>query len=141
MKLYIAASSAELERVDRCAALAHAAGLHVVSTWPVSVRKVGYANPRDALRNERQRWSLNCLAEVQLADVVWLLAPAVDKPTCGAWVELGYAIHAGKGLVCSGATKQSIFASLGAEFETDDGALAFLIDHAGMFARRLAVQP
>jgi nucleoside 2-deoxyribosyltransferase len=139
MKVYIAGSSAELERVDRCAARAHAAGLFVVSTWPVSVRNVGHANPRGAVRSDRQRWSLNCLAEIQLADVVWLLVPAIDQPTRGAWLELGYAIRAGKGIVCSGDTMQSIFASLGAEFESDDAALAFLIDHAAMFARSSGV--
>lgn len=135
MKIYIAASSTDLERVDRCASLAHAAGLLVVSTWPVTVRKVGNANPRDAVRSDRIRWSMDDLAELQLADIVWLLVPPADKPTRGAWIEIGYAIHAGKGLVCSGDTRQSIFTSLGAEFDTDDAALAFLIDHAAMFAQ------
>lgn len=138
MKIYIAASSSDLERVDRCAAGAHAAGLLVVSTWPVTVRKVGNANPRDAVRGDRCKWALEDLAELQLADVVWFLVPPVSQPTRGAWIEMGYAIHAGKGLVASGDTKQSIFTALGAEFHTDDAALAFLIDHAAMFAQPAA---
>lgn len=93
MKVYIAASSADLERVDRCAAAASAAGIQIVSMWPITVRTVGHANPREASRADRQKWSLNCLADIQSCDAIWLLAPPPDKPTRGAWLELGYAIH------------------------------------------------
>lgn len=70
MKLYLAASSAELDRArlwrDRCVA----AGIDVVSTWIDNVLKVGEANPRDATKWQRADWAAKCLGEVCISRVL-----------------------------------------------------------------------
>lgn len=125
LRIYIAASSAEMDRVHRAASAARAVGIEVVSTWPVVVANTpGGANPRDASHEDRAQWSGTDLAEVESANALWFLVP--NAQTRGAWVEVGYALHAGKTVVCSGDTKQSVFCALADEFDTDEQALAYL---------------
>lgn len=122
ISVYIAASSLEIERAERCRDLARAAGLQVVSTWTDSVRAVGESNPRTATREQREAWAMACLREVHSADVLWLLAPAATAPTRGAWAELGYASAFRRiRIVASGDTAQSIFCAL-ADLETPNDA-------------------
>lgn len=131
MKVYIAASSAELPRArlwrDRCVA----AGIEVVSSWIENVTKVGEANPRDATREQRREWTYQCLREIQLADRFWLLWP--ERPSA-ALVEFGFV--AGRwtsfalDVFISGDTKRSIFCALGREYATDEEAFAALVDEA-----------
>lgn len=122
MKLYLAASSAEIERATEwCAKLRHA-GITVTSTWIDTIRLVGAANPRDANDEKRASWVKADFAEIDDADALWLLVPAADAPTRGAWIELGYAWSRRKAIVCSGDTRQSIFCVVGDEYETDERA-------------------
>lgn len=121
-KLYLAGSSADADRCARWHAKLVAQGIAVTSTWLSVIATVGSANPRDASRDDRERWSTADLAELHAADVVWFLVPPIDKPTRGAWLELGVAVSANKRVVCSGDTRQSIFCALGEEFATDEDA-------------------
>lgn len=116
-----------MDRVQLAMLGAAEAGLHVVSTWPTVVADVGSANPRDVSRLQALRWSQVDLDEVLVADVVWFLTPSPGHSTRGAWVEWGVAWQAGKLIVASGDTRQSIFTALGIEHETDEAALAFLL--------------
>lgn len=136
--VYIAASSSEIDRVLNWSAALRYAGVRVVSTWPETIALVGDANPRDATRQQRREWVRQDLAEVDNSRLVWFLVPPIDKPTRGAWVELGYNLGAwtwdSKGetrLVCSGDTKQSIFCALGEEFASDEEAFAWIVERAG----------
>ncbi len=127
MKLYIAASSAEPERVAIALERATAAGLQITCTWPTVVAATsGGANPANASRESRFGWSSQDLTEVAAADVLWFLVPS-GATTRGAWVEAGFAYASGKLLVFSGEnTHQTVFCALGEEFTTDGEALAWI---------------
>lgn len=131
--LYLAASSADIARAVHWRDKLQNYAVEVISTWIENVRRVGSGNPRDASHDDRRAWSLQCLAEVRAADVLWFLVPTVEIATRGAWLELGYAIgrgvaRGGPRIICSGDTKQSIFCALGEEFELDQDAFAAAIE-------------
>lgn len=132
-RVYVAGSSAELNRVEHWTARLIAAGITVTSTWPANVRAVGSANPRDATREQRAAWAMTCLRQVATAQLVWFLVPAVTAPTRGAWIEVGFMrglVHGVTRAVCiisSGDTLQSIFCALGDEHETDEAAFAAIV--------------
>jgi hypothetical protein len=125
-KVYVAGSSAELERCEAAIALLEASGVHVTSTWPIVVRDHGGGNPRDASRDRRRLFSVADLGQVREADLVWVLVPPLDCPTRGAWLEAGYAHGLGKLVVFSGDTLQSIFCATGNEFADDASAFEFV---------------
>jgi nucleoside 2-deoxyribosyltransferase len=122
--IYLAGSSTDLARVTHWRDRLVAAGITVGSSWLDVVVKVGSANPRAASCAERHEWSVADLAEIRECDALWFLVPAVDNPTRGAWLELGYAAALDRWIICSGDTKQSIFAALGLECERDEDAFA-----------------
>lgn len=126
-KVYVAGSSAELERCEAAIALLEKAGVFVTSTWPNVVRDNGMGNPRDAALAERRHWSTVDLGELRDADLIWMLVPALDAPTRGAWLEVGYATGLGKLVIFSGDTLQSIFCAIGVEFSDDASALEFIL--------------
>ena len=130
--VYVAASALELDRARRAVAMLEAAGLRVVSTWIETIAAAGgVSNPRDASAAQRRAWSVADFDELQVADMLWFLAPASSCPSRGAWAELGCAYAIGKQIVCSGDTAQSIFCALGDEHADDDGALAAIVAWAG----------
>lgn len=134
MKLYLAASSADIDRARRWRDQLVAAGITVTSTWIENISQVGDANPRGAARSKRSEWSVDDLIQVDNSDTLWLLAPPADKPTRGAWLEFGYAVAKRLAVVSSGDTKQSIFTALGMEFADDHSAfvaIKSLADVAG----------
>lgn len=137
LRVYVAGASAEIERAERAIELCKAAGFVVVSTWPNVVRTVGNANPREASKADRRRWSVADLEEVDRSDVLWQLTPTKPITTSGAWVELGCAYRAGKYIIASGDTKQSIFPALGEEFATDDEVIDYLRTYETLIRRRL----
>jgi nucleoside 2-deoxyribosyltransferase len=124
-RVYVAGSALEIERAERMISELEGAGVHVTSTWPISVRDHGgVSNPADAPRDHRERLAVKCLAQVRDSDLLWFLVPKKDAATRGAWVELGYALARGLTVICSGDdTPQSIFCATGIEFYTDGAAL------------------
>lgn len=128
MKVYVAASAAEIDRAEAVTARLRGMGIEVTSTWPVMIRERqgGVTNPRGASRVDRRAWSDTDLSELDEADVLLFLAPEPSGPTRGAWVELGYARATRKPIISSGDTLQSIFCAMGLEFATDDEALSYL---------------
>ena len=125
LRVYVAGSSAETERAVRCMNWLRDHGIVVTSSWPEVIATVGIANPRNAPRDDRATWTQTDLAEVQTADVLWLLAP--NTPTRGAWIEYGFALAVGRMVVASGDTKQTIFTAIGDEYGTDAEALEALL--------------
>lgn len=121
--IYVGASSSELDRADRCMDMLRSAGFIVTSTWTETIKTVGDANPRDAARCDRVMWSATDLRQVEAADTLWMLVPAVGTGR-GAYAELGYAKGRDKLLVTSGDTKQSIFCAMTHEFADDIEAFA-----------------
>lgn len=122
MKVYVAGSSQDTNRVRFWIERLKANNVEVVSTWVDVIDKVGLANPYDATVVQRQEWSELDLAEVMSADVVWVLVPPPTYSTKGAWVEAGFSYAKDKRLIFSGDTKQSIFCALGEEYVHDDAA-------------------
>lgn len=147
MKVYIAGASSEIARAEKWMALARAAKIEVVSTWPGVIRKVGAANPMTASRQDRARWAATDLAEVSNAEAFWFLLPE-GKPTAGAYTELGYSVALAAmasqaramnveapifWIICSG-KETSIFTALADHFETDEEALQALTLRASVRA-------
>lgn len=124
LRVYLAASTAELHRARAAVEALGAAGIDVRASWLENVERVGVANPTDVPALQRRIWSDTCLDELDDCDLLWFLVPPSFTPTRGAWVEAGYAHALGKRLVFSGTTRQSIFCALGTEFALDSDALA-----------------
>ncbi|MGN6107072.1 MAG: hypothetical protein ACTHU0_18340 [Kofleriaceae bacterium] len=129
MKVYVAASSGEIQRAKGWISRLVAAGVQVTSTWPETIAAVGDANPRDASPGQRLAWAVADLHQVASADLLWMMAP-VKEAGRGAYVELGFAHAQRKLLVVSGCSWQSIFGALAREFETDEEAFAFIVEEA-----------
>ncbi len=100
MKLYIAGSSKDLDRCERAIAAVRALGHEVTFDWCAHVRSSpsGANVGSDAVLAEAARL---CLAGVMRAHLLWLLVPAVDKPSAGAWWEVGAADMAGVRIIAS----------------------------------------
>lgn len=131
MKVYIAASSDEIDRAEFWHDTLRARSIRVVSTWPVSVRTVGQANPRRAAKESRAMWSRACLAEASSCDLLWMLVPAKGHGR-GAYAEFGAASALGKQLVVSGDYLQSVFTAQAAEFEDDFVAAEHIMSLAAL---------
>jgi nucleoside 2-deoxyribosyltransferase-like protein len=147
IKVYIAGAWAELhDRARPMIAACKTAGIVVTQDWTLDADKTPEVE-RDSdhsvpVRIERASGNL---AGIRQADYLWLLAPET-KGSCGAWVELGYALALRSereygdhttGLfgghprvVVSGAkNRRSVFTELADRlFDTDQLALAWLID-------------
>ncbi len=124
LRVYVAASSVEIDRAQRWMLALVEAGITVTSTWPtVIAQQSGVANPRDADALDRAAWSLADIDEVRAAECVWFLVPDSASGR-GAYFECGVAHALGKPLIASGDTKQSIFLALGRELDSDADAFA-----------------
>jgi nucleoside 2-deoxyribosyltransferase len=130
VRVYLAAASSDLHRVETWSRHLREAGVEVTSDWPEIIRKAGAANPRDVAQEQRQVWSDHDLDQVLEADIVWFLVPHDDTPARGAYFEAGYAIGQGWRVIFSGDTKQSIFCAQGREFEQDAFAFEYLLSLA-----------
>ncbi len=99
LRVYVSASSAEVNRAKRMIAHLPLAGIHVTHDWTASVE----ASPGgDASLSDEQRRSVADadLAGIDAADVViWLVA---SIPSWGAPFEAGYAVSKGKPVVAVG---------------------------------------
>lgn len=125
LRVYVAGSSAELDRVTYWMDHLEAVGVEVVYRWPSEIEAVGEPNPQWASTLARTQWATRDLAAVEDADLVWVLTPS-DSPARGAYFEAGFAMAWDIPLVFSGETKQSIFSSLGTEFDSDAGAFSYV---------------
>lgn len=133
MYIYIAGSSKE---IDRAKAAARALEKEfpknevvITHRWWNVIDKRGAANPADAEFHERMIWAHDDLRGVEDADVVWLLMPPPESETIGAYWEAGYADALGIDLVISGPMlERTIFTARGACYNTDEGALDYIVD-------------
>lgn len=120
LKVYVAASSKQLDRAKAAMQLLRLAGHSIAHDWVTEVEAVGSANPPDATNDERWDWAIDDLAGVKAADVVWFLVP--DTEGAGAFVELGYALAIEKPVICSGLYQRSIFTAMAVCYDRDDQA-------------------
>jgi len=97
IRIYVAASSKEMPRVDRALALIDALGpaRAVVTYRWIDDMRATIASGRsegDLTPAESRAAALKCLEGVWSAHVTWLLYPRTS--TCGAWAELGAVVTA-----------------------------------------------
>jgi hypothetical protein len=134
-KVYVAASSAEIERAKRWRDRLRQAGVDAMASWIDSIEQAGAANPDSWPPVQRRRVALECLSEAATALTVWFLVPPKAYPdlaTRGAWAEIGFAYGGARQLVFSGDTRQSVFCALGAEYSTDEEAFARILSSFGL---------
>jgi len=129
--IYLAGASAEVDMCESYMRLLRDAGYTVAHDWPAGIRQAaldGYAaNPRNAPEEKRHAWAIDDMVGVKECSTFWMLIP--EKPTIGAWVELGGALawtHRDRieRTIVSGDWRVSIFTSL-ADYRFDSHAEAF----------------
>lgn len=121
MRVYIAASSGDIERVKWAMEALRYRGHVVTHDWVAEVEKNGEGNPAQATPYQRECWAQDDLEGIDNCDVFWLLMP--DDPSFGAGWESGYAYSEGKRMVVSGAFEKSIFPALVNCYRFDSQAL------------------
>lgn len=138
IRVYIAGAFVEQEeRAKPMMAACKQKGITITHNWTVPNFKPG-GSDADLTHIQRRKFALEDLIGVTKADVLWLLAPEA-KGSCGAWVELGFALalRDERGLetpspviIVSGSmNKRSIFTELADRlFDTDAEALKWLED-------------
>lgn len=133
LRVYVAGSSAEPQRVRAAMDAARGAGCELTEDWLAAMEEAGTAN-EGLTHEQRRRYALADLRGLEAADVLWVLAP--ETHSIGVWVELGYAL-AGRawgampgGIVVSGpASARSIFCALAdRECPTDAAGLAAVLE-------------
>ncbi len=86
MKIYVAASSREMDRASVAFELVKACpDLELAHDWIAQIKAVGAANP-PAANYLRRQWALKDLEAVKAAPIFWFLLPTTE--TVGAWCEL-----------------------------------------------------
>ena len=134
MRVYVAASSSQIDRAKDAMRILAEAGHEVTSDWTRMIEDRGEANPADASLEERRAWSEEDLYRgVARCDALWLLMPS-DRPSFGAGVEFGFALGDGAiRTVVSGLCEASIFTALAdACYDRDDLAFAAEFAHGGV---------
>ena len=120
-RIYVAGSSAEMERAHWAMNRIVDHGFTLVFDWVRHIRESGGTNPAGWTRAQRRAEAQNAVARVGECDTMWFLIPT--RPTIGAWVELGAACSDGTYIVASG-TSNTLFDTLSHEhYDTDAEAL------------------
>lgn len=138
IRVYIAGAFVEQnERAKPMMAACKKKGIKITHNWTVNNFEPG-GSDADLTHIQRRKFASEDLIGVVKADVLWLLAPEA-KGSCGAWVELGFALAlrderqqdvSSPVIIVSGCmNKRSIFTELADRlFDTDEEALQWLVD-------------
>jgi hypothetical protein len=111
MKVYVAGSSAELDRCEAFIARVREAGHVVTFDWTVG-RRAQRGGDASLADDEREAVAIDCLVGVRNAKAFVLLYP--QAPTRGAWVEYGVAIAtSGCGVIVVGDDRSTVMTALG----------------------------
>lgn len=133
MILYISGASSEHKRAAALEAALAGNPISVSDRW---WRDAASWTGRDGEHtpDERRRITRHHFANIEQADVFWLLVPSPGHYSRGAWAETGFAQAQSRALtiVVSGERfLDSVFTSLtDRQFLTDDEALAYVLDLA-----------
>ena len=126
LKIYVAGASAEM---DRCAAVMKWVdehdGMKLTHNWVESIRAAPVPD-REMPLNARRHHARMDLEAIDHADLVWLLMTEQPGKSEGCWVELGWALKAGKMVIVSGPnTTRMLFSSHGFEVGNPGAAHIF----------------
>lgn len=125
MKIYVAGSSAELDRVSAFMSRLRAAGHEITHDWTAAIRDSG--KPANGLsRGESEDAAWKCRDAIDRSDVFVFLAPITVSE--GAWFEFGFAVGGCVRALIVGERPRSIFAYSGSYAATEDDALAMLAE-------------
>jgi hypothetical protein len=159
LAVYVAGASGEIDRARGVITTLRERGIETVHDWPAQIDAHGGRANRGLSEEERKAVAIEGYAAASRCNVLLLLVPSVS--TCGAWVELGVAKHAGALVLASGATDdvhQSVFTALcdrrferprsrtraqlpsEAQERADDDAIAWLCGYAHACAMREAAE-
>lgn len=136
--VYVAASSAEIERAEKWIQALRERGLCVTSTWPESIRRVQAeralsstleaSNPHQATVEERRVWALENIHRISEAQYFWLLVPEAVTPSQGAYFEFGVARSLRRPSIASGGDQRFVFTALADRlFDRDEDAFEYLV--------------
>lgn len=122
MSIYVAASSTEIERAEKWIAALRGQGITVTSVWPETIRRVQKeramkttneaSNPKQATVADHRTWSMENVSQIDKSDLFWLLVPAPENPSQGAYFEFACAWKAHKLTIASGGDQRFVFTSL-----------------------------
>ena len=145
--IYVAASSAEIERAEKWSLALRGEGISVMSVWPETIRRVqaergmkttGEAsNPRQASVADRRTWAMENVTQIKASEVFWLLVPGPANPSQGAFWEHAFAWSERKIIFASGGDQRFVFTSLSQILVDTDEAAFDLIRH--IYRRRAAL--
>ena len=114
MKIYVAGSSAELDRASNAMAFVRGRGHEITHDWVADIQRERIEGGREDHElgpHEQMAFARADLQGVTAADLLWLLVP--DTTSTGAWVELGWALARSKKIIASGKhAAGNIFCSL-----------------------------
>jgi nucleoside 2-deoxyribosyltransferase len=111
-RIYIAASSSELDRVKRARGVLQRLGFDVRADWVEQVEQHGGdGNPREAPRDELRAMAESDVAAVRDCDAVLWLLPR-DHKSEGAAFEVGAAYACGVPIFVAGDYRRTIFSAL-----------------------------
>lgn len=130
--VYVAGASSE--RAERAGPVSRAlekAGYQITHDWTKAVDMHGANNEHGSLSAEEMS---SCARDdyegVQIADIFVLLAP--QKPSTGAWAELGIALAYGCRIFIAGPCDKCIFTWLPEcrKFDTDEDLVRYMTEEA-----------
>lgn len=127
MRVYVAASSQEVDRARYAMRAVERAGCELTHDWTQDLAAVGCAQGYALPSRRRREIAERDLMAIRRADVLWLLIP--ETRTAGAWAEWGYAWAVCPTLIASGCERDEapLFIELADHvFRTDDLAAHFL---------------
>jgi hypothetical protein len=118
--LYLAGASSELDRIlPLVQVIDGIRGVRLVRRWWELVLKHGGGNPPELTHETRFEYASQDLAAVAESDVLWLLYP--DRPSVGAFIELGAALCDDKPVIITGRrAHESIFSSMAETVHEED---------------------
>lgn len=134
MKIYVAASSKELERAERIMSALRERGHEITFDWtvPIKARSADGKSDRGLSFEERAFFAGKDANGISTADLFWQLIPTTES--AGAWWEMGYATglrdsgFKAPHIVVSGEADRCLFTTLVPHwFAIDAQALAYVL--------------
>lgn len=126
IRVYIAASSEEVERAEYWTSQLAKRGIVTTSSWLEDAKSPLGCNRVSSTQEERLAAADDCQAGVENADLVWILMPS--SHSMGAFWEFGFATACELATCVSGANQyKSVFSAKAKyTFETDEAAFDFI---------------